>query len=129
MKFTLNRNHVHVTKDGPSYGFKKGIPLFVPNKYASEVIAIGAEAVEEDEVEAAELRAQVAREQASDRARVDAIKGAVRKLVGRNASGDFTAGGIPKKRPLEAIAGIGDIAQAEIHTAFAEVKQELQAAG
>ncbi len=126
MMFTLNRDYVHVTKDGPSFGFRKGVPLNVPAEYAADVIALGAEASVADADEAKEVLANVAKEQAYDRARIEKIKAAVETMVKRNRSGDFSGGGKPSKNKVEALAGVGGVSEKEIATAFAEVQEAIK---
>lgn len=124
MLFTLNRNHVHVTREGPSFRFVKGgPPTQIPRRYAAEVIALGAEPAPEDAEEATEAKRQADAELAADRERLEKVKSTIRALIERNQSGDFTAGGRPNGKKVSALVG-DKVTDAEIDAAFAEVKGE-----
>lgn len=122
MKFKLNRDFVLVTKEGPSFRFVKGQVTNVPPRYAADVLAIGGEPIEgEDANLAAEVRAEIEREKASDAERLERLRAAIGRLVERNQSGDFTAGGKPNKKKVEALIG-GPVSDEEIAVVFEQVK-------
>lgn len=125
VKFTLNRDYVLVTRDGPSFRFVKGKTTNIPMKYVKDVIAIGAEAVDEDQAVADQAHADAAREAASDIERVAKIKEVILRMTERNNSGDFTAGGRPNKKRVETLVGY-QVSEEEIAQAFAEAKAGLQ---
>lgn len=124
MKFKLNRNHVLTTKEGPSFRFIKGEVTLVPPRYAADVLAIGGEPIEgEDATLAAEVQAEINREKAADVERLERLRAAVGRMVERNQSGDFTAGGKPNKKKVEALVG-GPVSEEEIAIVFEQVKNE-----
>lgn len=126
MKFKLNRNYVHVTKDGPSFRFEKdGEATYVPARYAAEIIGIGGIPSEEDAAEAAAAKSAADKEVAADVARVAKVKEVIKAMHARNQAGDFTAGGKPNPKKVAALVG-GEVSQEEIDVAFAEAKAELQ---
>jgi hypothetical protein len=123
MKFTLNRDYVLVTPEGPSYGFKKGVPLHVPAKYAAKVLEIGGEPVEEDAEAARDAaeKAQVAVDATADqKAKLLDI---VRNIIERNDPADFTAGGRPKQQKVSIVAGF-DVSKQQIDAAWASLIAE-----
>jgi hypothetical protein len=126
MKFKLNRDYVHVTKEGPSFRFRKnGPPTLVPQRYVSEILAIGGEPIDNDKESAAEVIKAV---EESAKAVVDRkakIVEVVRTLSERNISGDFTAGGKPRKARVEALVG-SEVTVDEINEAFNQVHAERQ---
>lgn len=125
MKFTLNRDFVLVTKEGPSYGFRKGAPVHVQQRHAHLAISIGAEPDADSVERAAEIKADIERDAAADRVRVDKIKAAIQKMVERNSAGDFTAGGKPNRRRVENLVG-DQVSDNEVALAFQEVKHAAQ---
>ena len=125
VKFKLNRDYVLVTREGPSFRFVKGQTTNIPLKYVKDVIAIGAEAVDEDQAVADQARADTAREAASDVERIARIKEVIIRMTERNNSGDFTAGGRPNKKRVETLVG-SQVSEDEIAVAFAEAKAGLQ---
>jgi hypothetical protein len=125
VKLTLNRDHVHVTREGPSFGFVKDKPTAVPTRYLAELMAIGAVAVEEDAAAGAQALEDIAREKAADADRLAKIKEVIVRMAERNHSGDFTAGGKPSKKRVETLVG-SEVSDAEIAVAFAAAKAGIQ---
>lgn len=125
LKFKLNRDFVLVTEEGPSFRFKKGEPVLIPKRYVSKVVEIGAEAVDSDASDAdAEVRAEMEREAAADAQRLDRLRDVLGKMIERNNSGDFTAGGKPNKKKVELMFG-GEVSDKEVAAVFEQMKQEM----
>ncbi len=124
----LNRDHVLVTNSGLSFGFKKGVPLFVPRQYVDIATMLGAEPCDEDTaVEAAAQREQRDAEAAKAARRGSDIEAAIKMLVDRNMPSDFTAGGKPNMKAVESIVGY-DCSRDEVDHVFSKVKAELNQA-
>ena len=124
LKFKLNRDHVLCTLEGPSFRFKKGEVTLLPPRYAPAAISIGAEAVDGDEAVNDEIKAEMAREQAATGERLERLRACVQRLVDRNQSGDFTAGGKPNKKKVENLLG-GPVGDEELAQVFDLIKQSV----
>ena len=101
-EFTLNRNHLLISKLGHSVQFVKGEKVFVPPPLKPEAIAIGAVPADgntdvlEDEKEVVAL---------TEEERAEQLIAAFKLLKERNERGDFTGQGIPA---IPALAKIVD---------------------
>lgn len=100
MKFVMQRDRVVPTLFGQAFGFKKGVPLEVPQIAWEVVQAAGAMPV--DELPTEEEGAPVVPQ---GEARVAALTEAVEKIVKRGARDDFTASGSPHAAALSKEVG------------------------
>ena len=101
MKFILNRDRTVATRRGHVIEFKKGEPTHVPRECWDEVIAVGA--VSEDEL--VEEVKPASSEPNDMGERLDALFAAFEAIVLRNAPSDFTAGGVPNAKAIQAVLG------------------------
>jgi hypothetical protein len=101
--YKLNRNYLLHTKTGNTIHFKKGEPTFVPKHCAKEAVALGAELIEGEAVDA--LPDEVDVVVLSPEERVAKLKDAFRVLEGREERNDFTGTGLPNVTALSKIVG------------------------
>ncbi len=99
MKFTSSRKLV-LEGFGHVLVFGKGDTLFVPPALHQRAVEQGLEPVLLEGEEAPK-----APKTPDDAARITAIKDAMRAIAERNSADDFTAGGLPKVRAIEALTG------------------------
>lgn len=123
--FVLDREELVITGYGHTYHFKPGEPVMVSPVCHSEVLKLGARAVESDaEVQhATNVVEQEPSGPPDPVARKEAIKDAIRSVVVRNEPYDFGANGRPKVGPVTDAAGF-KVAQSEIMDAWEEVRAE-----
>lgn len=125
MMMQLNRDHIVVSKSGPSIQFKKGVPTHVPPRLVPEVLAVGGESVETDkDAEKAALAEINAAKSLLDE-RAPKVEAAVKALLARNQRGDFTAGGRPNLNVLFKESGLTVDAE-ELDPIWNKVKAEIQ---
>lgn len=121
MKFTLNRNLVIASTLGHAIGFKKDVPMEVPEILWAEVQKHGAvpegDLYPDDEAPPAEIGPEE---------RKSLIKAAMESIVLKNAREDFTAAGAPHARALERELGFRVDAR-ERDTLWLEVQRESNA--
>jgi hypothetical protein len=103
MKFVLNRNYVLASLFGHSIRFAKGEPTHVPPECYKEAVSIGA--IPESEVEMEESKPAGKPEPTDPVARQAALFAAFETIALRGAREDFTAGGTPRDKALEAELG------------------------
>lgn len=97
MKFTLGRNRIFASVMGHTIEFVKGEATHVPNECHAEVMAIGA--IPEEDIPEQELQAN---ERPRDPTAVErAVFAVFEKMVLRNDSTEFSAGGMPHPKSLE----------------------------
>jgi hypothetical protein len=134
--FVSNRNIVLGSIMGHSIEFRKGVPTHVPRSMHSEVLEKGIIRCDakgaplDEEATAATLpepkAANEAPEEASDRA--DAILAVIKRVVERNNSKDFSAGGVPLAAVVTAQLG-WRVDQTEIRPIWNKYKPEMLAKG
>lgn len=115
-QFTLNRNLTLHSVLGHSIRFVKGEPTHVPAPLIPEVVALGAQAVDNEpgiEAPAEKPAAPVLDE--NDRGQ--AILAAIELIIERNNRLDFTAGGAPTAKAVEKITGF-DVYTREVNSAL-----------
>lgn len=101
-EFTLNRDHLHISKLGHTVQFIKGEKVFVPPALKAEVIAIGAVPADGD-TDVLEDKPEVTQFTAEERE--EELLAAFKLLKERNERGDFTGQGIPAIPALAKIVG------------------------
>lgn len=98
-EMVLNRNHTLVSTYGHCVRFEKGKPTTVPAVLHGECLGIGAEFTDGKD---AVVEEPAGPQEPTDPAeRKAALVAAIGRIVERNASADFTAGGMPKESALE----------------------------
>lgn len=108
MYMTLNRDFTLRSTTGHVISFKKGIPAFVPDVVVDQAAGIGAQASDEKEMDKRVADAAKADElpvELTGKAREDAIRSAIEKMVNRNARDDFNAASRPNIPALSEILG------------------------
>lgn len=130
MKFESNRDIVHRSTLGHAIEFKKGVPTDVPNIHAlhSELMAIGIMPVENDKEAAQTSVTEVAPDAVPDDAetRNEAILGAIKKMLNRNNSADFTGGGHPRAEAISFSVGY-KVDQKEVRDVWTKHRENLLA--
>lgn len=125
---TLNRKHFHISTDGNSIAFVKGVPTYVPKNLVKYAISVGAEFVNEDD--AAKLHPKHEKEPSlappipEGDERTAKIKAAMLAMRERNSRDDFTAAGIPSLKTLNGILGF-DVDMKERSDVWKMVIEEL----
>lgn len=123
-EFVLNRDYRLISGTGHTIQFIKGEPTFVPQSCVREVIALGAESVDEIDKTEEVLGKQVTQEpEMSAEDRIELIKAAFPELEARNRRDDFTAGGQPTVKALKGVVGFTP-EKREIETTWLAYKQE-----
>lgn len=102
MKFTMNRSRTIATTKGHTLTFEKGVALHVPPEVYSEVMAAGG--VPEEELPEDEVRPQT-NEPTDPEERKLAVFIAYESIVTRGKREDFTAGGAPHIKAVNAELG------------------------
>lgn len=130
--FVSNRNIVVTSLKGHSIRFEKGKATYVPRAMHQEVIERGILPVDEggstdvskiDEItNPAGVRVVVAPESQDERD--DSIRQAIKAIVNRNRSEDFTAGGVPSSAAVSASLG-WKVDIREIRPIWNAFKQEM----
>jgi hypothetical protein len=101
--YKLNRNYLLHTKTGNTIQFLKGEPTYVPKHCVKEAVALGAELLEGEVVDA--LEDEVVIVHVTPEERVAKLKDAFRVLEERNERNDFTGNGQPNVHALEKLVG------------------------
>lgn len=106
-EFVLNRTHTHRSTLGHIINFEKGVPTYVPPALVKEVLAIGADPVEDTDVQAVLLGpdGQPAKVELTAEERKAAMLAAFPQLEFENNRTDFTAGGNPRPDAIARFAG------------------------
>lgn len=102
-QYKLNRNYILHTKTGNTIAFKRNEPVFVPNHCAREVLAIGAELVDGDEVDVLEDEVEV--QTMSPEERSEKLKEAFKIMTSRAERNDFTGTGMPNLWAVQKLVG------------------------
>ncbi len=118
MKFTFQRDRVVATTKGHVVSFKKGVPTEVPAMIYDEVIAAGG--VPDDEVPEAPAKL-AARGPVATAERELELFIAFETIVARGKRDDFTAGGAPHVKAVEAELG-WDVDSKERDTTWVKFK-------
>jgi hypothetical protein len=117
MKFVSPRKMV-LAHLGHVLTFEKNVPQFVPPALHKKALDEGLEAEPEGDEVAPEKSPAVV----NDTVRLETLKDAMRAIATRNDPDDFTAGGAPKVRAIEALTdGMKPANAAELHALWAEV--------
>lgn len=120
--FVLNRNHTYRSTSGV-ISFEKGVPVFVPPYMQKEVIAIGAERADGEQVDVLgpETTQPVP---LSDLERKDEIFAAFQLISEKNDPKDFTGAGVPTVKAIEKIVAF-DVDRNEVVELWGEYKAAL----
>lgn len=120
--FVLNRNHTYRSTSGV-ISFEKGVPVFVPPHMQKEVIAIGAERADGEQVDVLgpETTQPVP---LSDHERKDEIFAAFQLISEKNDPKDFTGAGVPTVKAIEKIVAF-DVDRNEVVELWGEYKAAL----
>lgn len=102
-KFVMNRNLQVRSTSGYSIVFEKGVETFVPPVMIAEVIALGAERVDDSQTahipEPNKFTAPTGEDRDKD------LSAAIEAIVEQNTPADFTASGIPKLAVVNKMLG------------------------
>lgn len=102
MNFTLNRDKVVNSNKGHVIEFVKGVPTYVPKEVWEEALAVGAQPVEEINMDADEVKKSNA---PNGEERELLITAALEQTSEKNMPNDFTATGVPKTDVISDIVG------------------------
>ena len=110
MKMVLNRDLVLRTRKGYGFTFKKGEPIFVPERCHDDVLAIGGEFVEEKDKQAAVAKLAEKDEKKKTavpegKAREKVLRDAIELMLARDEREDFGGNGAPVLARLSSIVG------------------------
>lgn len=120
--FVLNRNHTYRSTSGV-ISFEKGVPVFVPPYMQKEVIAIGAERADGEQVDV--LGPETTKPvPLSDLERKDEIFAAFQLISEKNDPKDFTGAGVPTVKAIEKIVAF-DVDRNEVVELWGEYKAAL----
>jgi hypothetical protein len=105
MKFVFQRNRVVASLYGHVLDFKKGVPTHVPPECYAEVVAAGGIPEDGEELDLDPPKKEAKQEPVDPVSRKKAIFDAFETLSLRGKRTDFTAGGAPHGKALEAELG------------------------
>ena len=120
--YVANRDVIVPTDYGHMLSFKKGKAVYVPPLVREEVLKYGVLPVE-GEIPVPEEVEQPPEPIGEERNR--RIREAIKIVVERNDSGDFTAGGVPKEAVIIKEAGFR-VARREINAQYLEMNAQAQ---
>lgn len=106
-EFVLNRNHAINSLTGRSVNFVKGVPTYVVPEMVKEVLAIGAEPVDDMDKTSELLGDETASSESvlTPAERSELMSLAFKELEAQNNREDFTGSGAPHVKAVERIAG------------------------
>lgn len=124
MNFVMNRNITVTGLSGHSVTFRKGVSKYVPPHMVEECMAKGAVPADGEELQAPEEKEPKAPSPVGP-VRTERVEEAFNELVATNRREDFSAGGIPKIKPVRDISGIHEMAPREMKELWASYKAKL----
>lgn len=124
-KMVLNRTEVFVSNLGLSYDFQEGVPTEVSPKVVKEALRFGA-TIDKTDVTAVAVNDKIVAKEAAEAAeREPKIREAIKTLLKRNMSGDFTAGGKPNLNQVMKLAKLS-VTTDEVEPIWKQISAELQ---